>query len=134
MKKHLATTLSIGAAALALNAAPAFALSNPLVVNIRVAKTAVSEASATIFGSGKSVLVDITGNRAIPNGSAITLNRGACAHPGAIAFALAASSGDESLTKLRHSLVDVAARARSLVIHRTASELSPVLACGPLTS
>ncbi len=108
---------------------PAAAIDNPLVVNLR-GTTARQVASATIFGSGSSVLVNLTANGRLPKNVAVTLNRGSCAHPGAIAFALSRVSGGQSLTRLRHPLEFVAQRAKSMVIHRAFGERSPVFACG----
>lgn len=110
--------------------AQAVALDNPLVVHLQGTTTGRQVASATIFGSGSSVLVNITADHRLPKNVGVTLNRGTCAHPGAIAFALSRVSGGESLTRLRHSLVYVAQRAKSLVIHRAYGERSPVFACG----
>jgi hypothetical protein len=108
---------------------PAAALDNPLVVNLQ-GTTLPHVATATIFGSGSSVLVNVTANRRLPKNVAVTLNRGTCAHPGAIAFALARVSGGQSLTRLHHPLAFVAERAKSMVIHRAFGERSPVFACG----
>jgi len=110
--------------------APALALENPLVVDLHETASSAREASATIFGSGSSVLVNVTAEHGVPKDAAVTLNDGDCAHPGDIAFALSGFADEGSLTKLDHSLTDVAGKAKSLVIHQTASETSPVFACG----
>jgi hypothetical protein len=112
--------------------APVVALDNPLVVHLQGTTVLHQVASATIFGSGSSVLVNVTANGRLPKNVAVTLNRGTCAHPGAIAFALSRMSGGQSLTKLRHPLAFVAQRAKSMVIHRAFGERSPVFACGAL--
>lgn len=112
--------------------APAVALDNPLVVDLQGTTIRQQVASATIFGSGSSVLVNITANRRLPKNVAVTLNRGTCAHPGAIAFALSRVSGGQSLTELHHPLAFVAQRAKSMVVHRAFGERSPVFACGAL--
>jgi hypothetical protein len=117
-------------AGLACCPAQANALDNPLVVNLRGTATALQVASATLFGSGSRVLVNVTANRSLPKNVAVTLNRGTCAQPGAIAFALTRVSGGQSLTQLHHPLAFVAERAKSLVVHRAYGERSPVLACG----
>jgi len=117
-------------AALACCPVPAFALDNPLVVHLQGTITPQQVASATIFGSGSSVLVNVTGNRRLPKNVAVTLNRGTCGHPVAIAFALSRVSGGQSLTKLHHPLAFVAQRAKSMVVHRSFGERSPVFACG----
>ncbi len=109
---------------------PAVALDNPLVVHLQGATTPQEVASATIFGSGSSVLVNVTANRRLPKNVAVTLNRGTCVDPGAIAFALSRVSAGQSLTKLHHPLAFVARRAKSLVVHRSFGERSPVFACG----
>jgi hypothetical protein len=131
MTKYYTTMIT----ALLLSAAvggPALALDNPLVVGLHGMKNSAPAASATIFGSGSSVLVNVTGDR-LPNGVAITLNDGDCANPGDIAFALSALADSGSLTKLEHSLSEVAGKAKSLVIHQTSSLTSPALACGKVT-
>ena len=112
---------------------PAAALDNPLVVNLRGTTTPQQVASATIFGSGSSVLVNLTADRRLPKNVAVTLNRGTCAHPGAIAFALSRVSGGQSLTRLRHPLAFVAQHAKSMVVHRAFGERSAVFACGAVT-
>jgi hypothetical protein len=114
-------------------ATPASALGNPLMVNLRPVRGSSIDASATLFGSGKMVLVNLMGQGHVPKGLAVTLNRGRCDHPGTIAFSLERITGNGSLTRLRHTLPDIADRAKSLVIHETSSELSPPLACGTLS-
>lgn len=108
------------------------ALDNPLVVDLHRSATTQQVASATLFGSGSMVLVNVTATRALPRNVAVTLNRGTCAHPAAIAFALTRVSGGQSLTQLRHPLDFVVERAKSLVIHRAYGERSPILACGAI--
>ena len=113
---------------------PALALDNPLIVDLQTVKNAQSEASATIFGSGSNVLVNVTvRGGGVPKAAAITLNDGSCAKPGDIAFALSGLSDNQSLTKLDHSLTDVAGKAKSLVIHQTSNLTSPAYACGKVT-
>jgi hypothetical protein len=112
---------------------PALALDNPLVVNLQGTTVPHQVASATIFGSGPTVVVNVTANRRLPKNVAVTLNRGTCAHPGAIAFALERVSGGQSLTQLHHPLAFVAQRAKSMVVHRSFGERSPVLACGAVS-
>ena len=114
----------------AVSASPALALDNPLVVNLHPAKGAGQAGSATIFGSGSSVLVNVTAQGNLPKAAAITLNDGPCSKPGDIAFALSALSDNASLTKLSHPLADIAGKAKSLVIHQNANQESPAAACG----
>ena len=111
-------------------AAPALAIDNPLVVNLHDAKGAAAAGSATIFGSGPTVLVNVTAKGNLPKGAAITLNDGPCSKPGDIAFALTALSENNSLTTLSHPLTDIAGKAKSLVIHANANQESPAAACG----
>ncbi len=120
--RTLALTLAVGA--------PADALENPLVVDLHATKGAQRAASATIFGSGSSVLVNVTAAGALPKDAAVSLNDGGCAKPGDIAFALSSLADDASLTQLNHSLSAVADRAKSLVIHATSDLSSPPFACG----
>ena len=108
----------------------AWALDNPLTVTLRGTKSHLTEAKATIFGSGSNVLVDVTRYRGVDNGAAVTLNTGPCRHPGDVAFGLSPFTKHGSVTELRHSLAEVAARARSMVIHQGASRTSPASACG----
>jgi hypothetical protein len=114
-------------------AAPALALSNPMLVDLHAVNGAQRQASATIFGSGSSVLVNVTAQRA-PKAAAVTLNDGDCAKPGDIAFALSALDDYQSLTKLEHPLADIAGKAKSMVIHQTSSLTSPAFACGNVSS
>jgi hypothetical protein len=112
----------------------ALAFDNPVVVDLHAIKGAQREGSATIFGSGESVLVNVTAaGGGVPKAAAITLNHGDCANPGDIAFALSGLSDNQSLTKLAHSLSDVAGKAKSLVIHQTSNMRSPAYACGKIT-
>ncbi len=108
----------------------ALAVDNPLTVNLHGVDSKLQEAAATIFGSGSNVLVDVTRNRAVDDGAAITLNAGACSAPGAIAYALNPFQKYGSVTQLHDSLPHVAARAHSLIIHATGSTNSKVFACG----
>jgi hypothetical protein len=109
---------------------PAIALDNPLVVHLQGKTPPRQVASATLFGSGSIVIVNVTANGRLPKNVAVTLNRGTCDHPGPIAFALARVSGSQSLTQLHHPLEFVAQRAKSMVVHQAFGERSPVLACG----
>jgi hypothetical protein len=133
MKDNRATFIRILALSAAMSA-PALALSNPLVVDLRAANGPQTEASATIFGSGSSVLVNVRGQGNLPKTAAVTLNDGDCAKPGEVAFALSGIADNQSLTQLAHPLADVAEKAKSLVIHQTSSETSPAFACGKLTN
>lgn len=131
MKASLSTTLR----ALILTGtltSPALALENPVVVDVRGASTAAASASGTIFQHGSSVLVNVTAKQGIPKNAAVTLNDGRCAKPGGVAFALTPFEDDQSMTTLSHSLADIAGKAKSMVVHRTASETSPAVACGEL--
>ena len=119
--------------AVAALAAPAFALNNPMVVDLHTVKGAQRDASATIFGSGPAVLVNVTAQGATPKDAAVTLNTGDCAKPGDIAFALTGLADNQSLTKLAHPLEDIAGKAKSLVIHQNARLTSAPFACGKLT-
>jgi hypothetical protein len=133
MTKHSLTML--GAIALAaVIAAPALALDNPMVVDLHGAKSDQRAASATLFESGSTVLVNVTVQAAVPKAAAVTLNDGSCANPGGVAFALSRVDDNQSLTQLKHPLADIASKAKSLVIHQTASETSPAFACGKLSS
>jgi hypothetical protein len=132
MTKHCATMLSALLLSLAVGA-PALAIENPLVVDLHGMKSSTREASATIFGSGSSVLVNVTGEQAVPKGVAVTLNGGDCTNPGEVAFALSAYAEGGSLTKLEHSITEIAGKAKSMVIHQTPSETSPALACGKIS-
>jgi hypothetical protein len=120
-------------AAVACCPVPAVALENPLVVNLQGATIPQQVASATIFGSGSIVLVNVTANGRLPKNVAVTLNRGTCARPGAIAFALSRVAGEQSLTQLHHPLAFVAERAKSMVVHRAFGERSLAFACGAVT-
>jgi hypothetical protein len=86
----------------ALLAAPASALDNPLVVDLHAAKSSGVAASATLFESGSTVLVNVTVKSAVPQAAAVTLNDGDCANPGSVAFALSGVDDNESLTQLKH--------------------------------
>lgn len=123
-------TLSGALLALATLAAPAFALNNPMVVDLHAVKGAGRDASATIFGSGPSVLVNVTAQGKTPKDAAVTLNAGDCAKPGSIAFALTGLTDNQSLTTLAHPLEEIAGKAKSLVIHESASLTSAPFACG----
>jgi hypothetical protein len=113
--------------------APALALNNPITVDLRAASGSARAASATIFGSGSSVLVNVTGERGAPKRAAITLNGGDCAKPGDVQFALAEFADHASFTQLNHTLAEVAGKATTMIIHETASATSPPFACGKLT-
>jgi hypothetical protein len=127
-------TMLVSAFALVLTAgAPAVAVDNPLVVDLHAMKGAQRAASATLFGKGSSVLVNVTANGALPKDAAVTLNDGDCAKPGDIAFALSGLADSASLTQLDHPLSEVAGKAKSLVIHQTSSQTSPPFACGPVS-
>lgn len=130
MENRYALIVMALGAGMVLCPGPAFALDNPLVVHLQGTTTPQQVASATIFGSGSSVLVNVTAIRRLPKNVAVTLNRGTCAHPGAIAFALSRVSGGQSLTRLRHPLAFVAQQARSMIVHRSFGERSPIFACG----
>ncbi len=132
MRKRTATILRALAIA-AVCSAPALALDNPVVVDLRAEHGAQPAGSATIFGSGSTVLVNVTAPSTAPNGAAVTLNGGDCASPGGIAFALSDLSDNQSLTQLKHPLDDIAQKAKSMVIHRTSSETSPAFACGKIS-
>lgn len=119
----LARTLLIAVAM----TAPASALDNPVVVNVKAANAA---ASATLFERGNIVLVNITGEHGIPKDAAVTLNGGGCDKPGEVAFALTAFSENQSLTKMSNSLSEITQKAKSMVVHQTASATSPAVACG----
>lgn len=127
-------TLRLGAAyALAISALlpiPAKALDNPLTVKLLDSRSHLEIAAATIFGSGSSVLVDVTRYRAVVDNAAVTLNTGTCQKPGSIAYRLSSFTKHGSITELRHSIFDVAARAHSMTIHQTASPASAGSACG----
>lgn len=113
---------------------PASALDNPMVVDVHAIKGSQRAASATIFGSGDRVLVNVTAAGAnIPKAAALSLNDGDCSNPGNIAFALSGLSDNQSLTQLAHPLADIAGKAKSLVIHQTSSLKSPAFACGKVT-
>jgi len=113
---------------------PALAVDNPMVVDLHAVKGSQRAASATIFGSGPTVLVNVTAAGVnLPKAAAITLNDGDCAKPGDIAFALSGLSDNQSLTKLAHPLEDIAGKAKSMVIHQTSSLTSPAFACGKVT-
>jgi hypothetical protein len=133
MSKRTATILR----ALAISAAcsaPALALDNPVLVDLQAEHGAQPAGTATIFGSGSTVLVNVTAKATAPNGAAVTLNEGNCSHPGSVAFALSGLSDRQSLTQLKHPLDDVAQKAKSMVIHQTSSETSPAFACGAISS
>ena len=122
---------AVGALAItALWPKPAKALDNPLTVNLRGPRSHLEVAAATIFGSGSTVLVDVTQYRAVLKGAAVTLNTGTCASPGSIAYRLSHFTKNASITELPHSLSEVAAHARSMTILQTASSRSATLACG----
>jgi hypothetical protein len=109
---------------------PAKALDNPLTVNLRGPQSHLQIATATIFGAGSKVLVDVTMLRSVSEGTAVTLNTGSCKRPGTIAYRLSPFTKDGSITQLPYSISEVAARARSMTIHQTASATSVTLACG----
>jgi hypothetical protein len=133
MKKRSLSLLGAVALAASLGGS-AFALDNPMVVDLHAMKGSQRAASATIFGSGSNVLVNVTAAGAsVPKAAPITLNDGDCAKPGDIAFALSALSDNQSLTKLEHPLADIAGKAKSMVIHQTSSLTSPEFACGKVT-
>jgi hypothetical protein len=132
MKNERAMFLRI-VALFAVTSAPALALDNPVVVDLHVANSSQRTASATLFGSGSSVLVNVTAEGSLPKMAAVTLNDGDCANPGSVVFALCGIADDQSMTKLEQPLADIAERAKSLVIHQTPSENSPVFACGKIT-
>jgi hypothetical protein len=111
-------------------AKPAQALDNPLSVTLRGPRSHIDVATGSVLGSGSNVLVDVTRYRAVLNGAAVTLNTGTCKAPGTVAYRLAPFTKDGSITELRHSLAEVAARARSMSIHQTASASSATVACG----
>jgi len=123
-------TLGLAVVASAVWMTPALALNDPLVFTVHRGQKTSDAASATIFGSRGSVLVNVIFSQTVPPRAAMTLNDGSCANPGNIAFALSAAGSDGSLTRLKHSLASVAGRAKSLVIHRTSSMTSPAFACG----
>jgi hypothetical protein len=133
MKKRSRTILGSFALVGALSGT-ALALDNPMVVDLHAVKGSRRAASATIFGSGSNVLVNVTvAGASAPKAAAITLNDGDCANPGDIAFALSGLSDNQSLTKLEHPLADIAGKAKSMVIHQTSSLTSPPYACGKVT-
>jgi hypothetical protein len=132
MIKHNLTLLGALALAAAI-ATPALALDDPLVVDLHSEKGAQADGSATIFGSGSSVLVNVTASGGVPPAAAVTLNDGSCSNPGDIAFALTGLSDNQSLTKLEHPLSEIAGKAKSLVIHTTSSLTSPAFACGKVS-
>jgi hypothetical protein len=131
MNAFLRTTAPALILASALTA-PASALNNPVLVAMRGTSDTTTTASATIFEHGSDVLVNVTAEHGIPKNVAITLNDGSCANPGGVAFALAPFNDDQSMTTLSHTLADIAGKAKSMVVHQTASETSPVIACGEL--
>jgi hypothetical protein len=108
----------------------ALAIDNPLTANLRGSASHLEEATATIFGSGAQVLVDVTRRRGILEGQAVTLNVGTCAHPGKVAYTLAPFGKTGSITQLDASVTTVAARAHSMIVHLTADSSSPAFACG----
>jgi hypothetical protein len=110
----------------------ALAIDNPLAFDLYSHQGALVEASATIFQSGTTVLVNLVGKRKIPKRAAVTLNAGGCKAPGGIAFALTRFRGNQSLTQLKHPTSDILKKAKSMVIHVTPSETSQVFACGTL--
>jgi len=114
-------------------ARPADALSNPLVIELHRANAAGTDASATIFRAETGLLVNVTANGKLPKGAALSLNTGSCSRPGGVAFALARLSHGASLTQLKHSLADIAERAKSMVIHQTSALNSAPFACGDIT-
>ena len=91
-----------------------------MVVDLHAIKGAQRDASATIFGSGPSVLVNVTAQGATPKDAAVSLNAGDSPSRGEVAFALTGMADNQSLTKLAHPLTDIAGKARSLVIHENA--------------
>jgi hypothetical protein len=110
----------------------ALAIDNPLAFDLYSHRGALVEASATIFQSGTTVLVNLVGKRQIPKRAAVTLNAGDCTAPGSIAFALSRFRTNQSLTELKHPTSEILKRAKSMVIHVAPSETSEVLACGTL--
>lgn len=135
MRNRIATILRVLTIA-ALCGAPALAVDNPVVVDLQAengAQGAQAEGKATLFGSGSTVLVNVLAKSSAPTGAAVTLNDGDCAHPGGVAFALSGLSDRQSLTQLKHPLDDIAQKAKSMVIHQTSSETSPVFACGKVS-
>jgi hypothetical protein len=133
MNLPLVTTILGGLAAFALTALPADALSNPLVVDLHRVNAPARDGSATIFGSQAGVLVNVTASGALPNGAAISLNSGSCRNPGNVSFALADLNGGASLTQLKHSLADIAGRAKSMVVHQSGRLDSAPFACGDIS-
>jgi hypothetical protein len=131
---NTAAIVGVGLTFLTVVRAPAIASHNPLVVNLYRIQSSSREGSATIFDTGSHLLVNLTARPPIMNGSAVTLNAGACERPGAVAFSLSRMSSNGSLTELSHSMSDLASRAQSMVIHKTSSETSPVLACGSVAN
>jgi len=125
----------VGAALLTISATalPADALSNPLVIELHRVNASGVDASATIFHAETGLLVNVTANGKLPKGAALSLNTGTCSRPGRVAFALARISHGASLTQLKHSLADVAERAKSMVIHQTSGLNSAPFACGDIT-
>ena len=131
MKIRVGTALQ----ALALSAtfaAPAMALENPVTVDLRASDKGSGTASATLFERGSIVLVNVSTEGGMPKDGAITLNGGTCANPGGVQFALAPLANAQSMTELKHSLAEVAGRAKSMIVHKTSSETSPGFACGNL--
>lgn len=133
MKRGVTRCVGSAFTALALlHAAPAAALNNPLTVRLTGMKSRLLAATATIFDSGSAVLIDVTRDREIPDGSAVTLDAGTCANPGKIAFRLSPFKKYGSVTQLPYTASVVSARASSMLIHRSPDPESPALACGPI--
>jgi hypothetical protein len=131
MKHFVSTALRTLAIAGAMSA-PAFALDNPMVVDVHGMSAKAGAASATIFARGDNSLVNVNAQGGIPKNAAVTLNDGSCDNPGGVAFALAPLEDDQSMTTLNHPLTDIAGKAKSMVVHQTSSETSPAAACGNL--
>lgn len=110
------------------------ALDNPVIIQLHSLAGGVG-GSASLFGTGGSVIVEVELQNEHENGEGVAIVDGDCAHIGRGAFALTSTVAGQSTTRIPNvSLQQVAGHRRALIVRRNENPSAPTLACGNISS
>ena len=127
---RIRTALIAGALACVASTSAAFALSNPLVAQLAATGGSRLTGNVTFMQLGGNVDVGVDLNRDVTN-AAVDVRSGSCANPAkALRYPLVAVNGTTQETRLGVSLQQLVGNI--VVVHKTSSTSSPVVACGAI--
>lgn len=110
------------------------ALDNPVLVQLH--STAGGGGTASLFGTGGSVVVEVElGTH--DSGQSVSIVEGDCSHLGRGAFALTPTVQGQSTTRIPNVALGQVAGAghrRALVVRRSDKPSAPTVACGNISS